>query len=143
MWGLSGMAACLLWAMPVCAQSAAQMVVSDRYDVRQSGAVGDGKTDDTLAFQKALDAAGKAGGGIVYAPRGNYLFAGHLNVPNAVTLAGMWQSVPAHNGIRDRGMPKPTDDGTTFLVTEGAGSEDGPAFVTLNTDSTLKGVVLY
>lgn len=133
----------LVWVAQVCAQEAAQAVVPDQYDVRQFGAVGDGKTDGTAAFQKALDAAGKAGGGIVYAPRGNYLFAGHLNVPNAVTLAGMWQSVPAHNGIRDRGMPKPTDDGTTFLVTEGAGSEDGPAFVTLNTDSTLRGVVLY
>ena len=41
------------------------------------------------------------------------------------------------------GLPKPTDDGTTFLVTEGAGKEDGPAFITLNTNSTLKGVVLY
>jgi hypothetical protein len=40
-------------------------------------------------------------------------------------------------------MPKPTDDGTTFLVTEGAGKEEGPAFVTLNTNSTLNGVVLY
>jgi len=116
---------------------------SDRFDVRQFGAVGDGQTDDTAAFQRALDAAGQAGGGVVYASRGNYLFAGHLNVPNAVTLSGIWQSVPAHNGIRDRGMPKPTDDGTTFLVTEGAGKEDGPAFLTLNTNSTLKGVVLY
>jgi hypothetical protein len=84
-----------------------------------------------------------AEGGVVHAPRGNYLFKGHLNVPTAVTLAGLWQSVPAHNGIRNRGLPKPTDDGTTFLVTEGAGSEDGPAFITLNTNSTLKGVVLY
>ena len=58
-----------------------------------------------------------------------------------VTLEGIWTSVPAHNGIRDRGMPKPTDDGTTFLVTEDAGKEDGPAFITLNTNSTLKGVV--
>jgi hypothetical protein len=114
-----------------------------RFDVRQFGAVGDGQTDDTAAFQRALDAAGQAGGGVVYASRGNYFFAGHLNVPNAVTLSGIWQSVPAHNGIRDRGMPKPTEDGTTFLVTEGAGKEDGPAFVTLNTNSTLKGVVLY
>jgi hypothetical protein len=90
------------------------------WDVRDFGAVGDGKTDDTAAFQQALNAAGEAGGGVVYASRGNYFFAGHLNVPNAVTLAGLWQSVPAHNGIRDRGLPKPTDDGTTFLVTEGA-----------------------
>jgi hypothetical protein len=119
------------------------VAASDRFDVRQFGAVGDGQTDDTVAFQRALDAAGQAGGGVVYASRGNYFFAGHLNVPNAVTLSGIWQSVPAHNGIRDRGMPKPTDDGTTFLVTEGAGKEDGPAFLTLNTNSTLKGVVLY
>jgi len=113
------------------------------WDVRDFGAVGDGKTDDTAAFQKALNAAGEAEGGIVYASRGNYFFAGHLNVPNAVTLAGLWQSVPAHNGIRNRGLPKPTDDGTTFLVTEGADSEKGPAFITLNTNSTLKGVVIY
>ena len=117
--------------------------VGSTLEVRAFGAMGDGKTDDTAAFQKALDAAGKAGGGVVFAPRGNYFFAGHLNVPAAVTLQGIWQSVPAHNGIRDRGMPKPTDDGTTFLVTEGAGKEDGPAFITLNTNSTLKGVVLY
>ena len=64
------------------------------------GAVGNGTTDDTAAFQKALDAAAAAGGGTVHAPRGNYFFAGHLNVPDAVTLAGLWQSVPAHNGIR-------------------------------------------
>jgi len=115
----------------------------DVYNVRDFGAKGDGKTDDTAAFQRALDEAGKAGGGVVYAPRGNYLFKGHLVVPNGVTLKGVWESVPAHNGIRDAGLPKPTDDGTTFLITEGAGSEDGAPFITLNTNSTLKGVVLY
>jgi hypothetical protein len=107
------------------------------------GAKGDGKTDDTAAFQKALDAAAQAGGGTVLAPRGNYFFTGHLNVPPAVTLKGIWESVPAHNGIRDRGLPKPTDDGTTFLVTENKGTEEGPAFITLNHNATLKGVVIY
>ncbi len=116
---------------------------ADAFLVGDFGAKGDGKTDDTAAFQKALDAAGAAGGGVVQAPRGNYFFAGHLNVPPAVTLKGVWESVPAHNGIRDPGLPKPTDDGTTFLVTEGAGSEDSPAFLTLNHNSTLKGVVIY
>ena len=105
--------------------------------------MGDGKTDDTAAFQKALNAAAQAGGGTVQAGRGNFFFAGHLNVPGAVTLEGIWKSVPAHNGIRDRGLPKPTDDGTTFLVTENAGKEDGPPFITLNHNSTLKGVVIY
>jgi len=133
----------LLFSVGVFAGEADQGPVSDYFNVRSFGAVGDGQTDDTAAFQKALDSAEKAGGGIVYAPRGNFFFAGNLNVPNAVTLAGIWQSVPAHNGLRDRGRPKPTDDGTTFLITGGAGSEDGPAFITLNTNSTLKGVVLY
>jgi hypothetical protein len=130
-------------AIYASAEKPARATVSDYLDVRRFGAVGDGKTDDTAAFQKALNAASEAGGGVVYASRGNYFFAGHLNVPNAVTLAGVWQSVPAHNGVRDRGLPKPTDDGTTFLVTGDAGREDGPAFITLNTNSTLKGIVLY
>jgi hypothetical protein len=133
----------LLFSAVALGEGATQTVVQLGYDVRSFGAVGDGKTDDTAAFQKALDAAGAAGGGTVHAPRGNYFFAGHLNVPNGVTLAGIWQSVPAHNGLRDRGLPKPTDDGTTFLVTGGAGSEQGPAFITLNTNSTLRGVVIY
>ncbi len=115
----------------------------DIFNVRDFGAKGDGKTDDTVSFQNALVAANQAGGGVVRAPRGNYFFAGHLNVPAAVTLEGIWVSVPAHNGIRDRGLPKPTDDGTTFLVTENAGKEEGPAFLTLNHNSTLKGVVIY
>jgi hypothetical protein len=113
------------------------------YPVRDYGAKGDGKTDDTAAFQKALDAAGQAGGGTVTAERGNYFFSGHLVVPKAVTLSGIWKSVPSHVGLRDDGLGKPTDDGTTFLVTENDGKEDGAGFITLTDDSTLTGVVLY
>jgi len=115
----------------------------DIFSVTDFGAKGDGKTDDTSAFRKALDEAGKAGGGVVSIPKGNFYFAGHLNVPNGVTLKGIWESVPSHVGIRNPGMPKPTDEGTTLLVTESAGKEDGPAFITLNHNSTLKGVVIY
>src|ERR1035438_2754958 len=82
----------------------------DAYSVRDYGAKGDGKTDDTGSFQKALDAAGQGGGGVVYAPRGNYFFAGHLKVPNAVALKGVWESVPSHLGLRNAGSAKPRSE---------------------------------
>ena len=118
------------------------LTTDDVVSVMDFGAKGDGKTDDTKAFQKALDSFGTMGG-TVYVPRGVYLFAGSLNVPQAVTLKGSIESVPAHNGIRDQGLPKPGDDGTTFLVTGDKGNENAPPFITLNTNSTLRGVVLY
>lgn len=43
------------------------------FDVRELGAKGDGKTTDTAAIQKALDACGEAGGGIVRLTSGTYL----------------------------------------------------------------------
>lgn len=43
------------------------------YDVKKYGATGDGKTLDTKAIEKAIDAAAAAGGGTVYFPAGNYL----------------------------------------------------------------------
>lgn len=43
------------------------------FDVRAFGAKGDGRTLDTAAIQKALDACGKAGGGTVKLPPGTYL----------------------------------------------------------------------
>lgn len=43
------------------------------YDVRTYGARGDGNTMDTKAIQSALDACGRAGGGVVEFPAGTYL----------------------------------------------------------------------
>jgi polygalacturonase len=42
-------------------------------NIRDFGAIGDGKTKDTAAFQKALDACTSAGGGVLSIPAGNYL----------------------------------------------------------------------
>ncbi len=42
------------------------------FDVRTYGAKGDGKTLDTPAINRAIDAASKAGGGVVHFPAGTY-----------------------------------------------------------------------
>lgn len=43
------------------------------YSVRAYGAVGNGATDDTAAFQAAITDCNAHGGGVVYVPPGNYL----------------------------------------------------------------------
>jgi polygalacturonase len=49
------------------------------FDVRKYGASGDGKTIDTPAINRAIEAAASAGGGIVLFPAGTYLcFSIHL-----------------------------------------------------------------
>jgi polygalacturonase len=54
-------------------------------NVKDLGAVGDGKTDDTLALQQAIDRCSFLGGGEVLAPEGNYL-TGALVLRSNVTL---------------------------------------------------------
>jgi len=72
----------VIWGLVLYAAVAATAAQNpDTLSVRDFGAYGDGKTDDTAAFQRVLDMAGQSGGGVVYAPRGNYFFAGHLKVP--------------------------------------------------------------
>lgn len=122
-------------------------------DVRDYGAVSSAEGDQTVAFQAALDAAKDSDTQTVFVPRGNYRFDGSLTMPVGVTLVGVSESVPAHNGIRDRGMPRPTETGTTFLVCGGANTvdaegeplegESGTPFITLNTNSTVKGICFY
>ncbi len=43
------------------------------FNIKNYGAVGDGKTLETPAINKAIEAAASAGGGTVYFPAGNYL----------------------------------------------------------------------
>ena len=111
--------------------------------VMHFGAKGDGKTDDTQAFQKALDSFGSRGG-TVYAPDASYLIAGTLNIPQGVTLKGSFESVPSHNGLRDKGLPKPGEMGTTFLITVNRRKDiEGTPAITINTIGTLRGVLMY
>jgi hypothetical protein len=96
-----------------------------RWNATELGAVGDGTTDDTAALQKALDAAGQAGGGIVELPAGRFRVDGTLAIPQGVTLQGTYRVPPtaAHK------TEKP--DGTVLLAYAGRGTEQGPAFLRL------------
>lgn len=116
--------------------------INGLYNVLDYGANGNGKDDNTAAFQNALDNAG-IHGGIVYAPPGNYIFKGRLNIPAAVTLQGSFGTVPAHNGNRDQGLPKPGEFGTVLMPTADRGSEEAPAFITIHTNAALRGVLVY
>jgi polygalacturonase len=55
------------------------------FDVKKYGAVGDGVATDTAAIQSAIDAASKAGGGIVEIPAGTYL-SGPLHFASQINL---------------------------------------------------------
>ena len=114
--------------------SSSNSLVQRDFDAHRNGAIGDGQTDDTQAFQKALDAVGKDGGGVVTVLTGKYLIKGHLAIPTNVTLEGVWRA-PA------RGVP--VDAGSTLLAVEGKGDADGTPFITLNTNSALSGLSIF
>jgi polygalacturonase len=65
--------------------SAATIGANGKFDVRAFGATGDGKTKDTVAFQKALDACKAAGGGMVFVTNGTYLI-GNIILGDNTTL---------------------------------------------------------
>ncbi len=58
------------------------------FNVLHHGARGDGAADDTGPVQHALDAAGRAGGGVVWFPSGQYRFNRPLRIPRRVLLRG-------------------------------------------------------
>ena len=62
------------------------------YSVRDYGAVGDGATKDTVAFQNALDACAINGGGEVVVPAGKYLL-GSVQLGNRTLLRLQAESV--------------------------------------------------
>ena len=66
---------------------------STTFNVRDFGAVGDGKADDTPAVQAALAQARGAGGGIVTFPCGRYQVNETLEIPPRTVLRGEGQSL--------------------------------------------------
>lgn len=101
------------------------------YNVLDYGAVGDGVEDDTLAFDKAINAAQKTGG-IVYVPAGYYNITDRLIIPTGVELRGIHES-----------MHVTTGEGSVLYVTAGQGEADGDAFITMEQGSALRGLTFW
>lgn len=115
-------------------------VAAFRINACETGAVPDGKTDCTEALHKALDRAGKMGGGIVELPAGVYRVQGHLVIPANVTLQGVFQTAPT-----TARWGETTPAGTVLLAYEGRGSEEGEPFLRLaGNHATVAGIsVVY
>lgn len=123
------MAGSAVWAEDVTALVGQKGV----HSVVSFGAKGDGVTDDTKAFQSALKAADKDGGGIAFVPTGDYMIKGHLNIPTGVTLEGVNRVAGTLSTIK----------GSKLLAVEGRGSEEGKPFIFLNGGATVKGVAIF
>jgi len=100
---------------------------------KKYGAKGDGVADDSVFIQKALDYAGTHGGGIVQLDAGKYRIDKPLNVPEGVTLAGVWEA-PHHAQLAN---------GTVLRIYAGKNDENGPPCVMLNPSSAVKGITFF
>ena len=123
-------------------QSLSQILRSSEcvFNVRDFGAVGNGTTDDTAAFQSALDTAAAAKGGFVIVPTGRYKIAGHISVPSNVTLEGVFRAPPRMIGWADTDLVR----GSILLASEGQGNPAGTPFITLGQyNSGVKGLIIY
>jgi len=85
------------------------------FNIRDFGALGDGKTLDTAAINKAIDAAAAAGGGTVLFPAGTYLSASihlksHLTLllGSGATIEGVDPSVAPYD------QPEPNEWGDKY-----------------------------
>lgn len=97
------------------------------------GAVGDGITDDTEAFLKAIAYTEKIGGGTIFVPVGKYVIKKPLTLNQNVSLCG--------DIIID--ADKGTFDGTVLLSYVGRDDPHGTAFVSLNGDCKLSNIAIY
>lgn len=101
---------------------------------QQYGAVADGVTDDSAAFQNAINAvynSGGYGGGVIYVPPGYYAFSNSITIPTGVTLHGDWTDwTKGTNGLV----------GTTFCIYTGAGQANGTPFITMSRSAALRDI---
>lgn len=89
------------------------------YDPVSFGAIGNDEFDDTQEIQAALDAAGKAGGGVVSLPRGRFIANAKLVIPPRVCLRGASRDLTQIYWIDTEEPPDALIEGSTdFALTD-------------------------
>jgi hypothetical protein len=122
----------------LAAASAVGQVPARQWNVVDAGAVGDGTADCTAVFQRLLDEAGQAGGGVVEVPAGRFRVDGSLAVPANVTLQGIYRVPPTCGPTAVADLT-----GSVLFACAGRGQADGPAFVRLaGSNSALIGFIV-
>jgi len=76
------------WSNPLPISVGRDPLPKTVFKVTDYGADGWDTQDDTLALLRSIEAAGSAGGGVVFFPRGNYTVSDALKIPRNVTLKG-------------------------------------------------------
>ncbi|HEX3857879.1 MAG TPA: glycosyl hydrolase family 28-related protein [Verrucomicrobiae bacterium] len=109
-------------------------VVVAGYNVLDFGALGDGKTDCTEAFQQAMDNMRNAGGGTVFVPEGRYVIKGTLQIPTSVTLRGEWAG-PTSKSFAVKG--------TVLMAYAGRGETNGTPFISVNQCAGIKDLSIW
>jgi len=134
-------------------------VGSEPISVHDFGAIGDGKADDTEAFQKAISAAGKfPNGRVIVVPSGTYRITSPLALESALLLglaAGGWpaDSRPLPTLLVDVPAPQPciiANLGTSlhglcfdFFYKDNPGREFGPCVVLKAGGISLTNLLLH
>ena len=78
--------ATVVWRNPsFAADSASPATTPTVFNAMQFGAIGDGKTLDSPAINRAIASASQAGGGTVFMPAGTYL-SGSIRLTNNIHL---------------------------------------------------------
>ena len=100
------------------------------FNVGQFGAVGDGRTKDSPAIQKAIDACAESGGGTVYCPPGTYLCGTiflksnvDLRIEAGATILGSPDQADydtSQNAEHDQGLPDERVSGAHLIYARGA-----------------------
>jgi Pectate lyase superfamily protein len=84
------------------------------YNIKDFGAVGDGRTDDTTAIRSALAFIATRNGGILTFPEGDFVVTSPLTLPSGITIQGVnaLHSGASTNNLTQRSTSRITLSGT-------------------------------